>query len=275
MKTTPEPTRTSAIKIALVVIPALLILSICIALYLGANADQEESEPLIGEVTVPEMADYLKKLDTMIGVRDVETVSGQKALRQVAAMSLGTLGPENLGYEIFKTQIDSAGGLLWPTIWVNAGDRESKNPVVIAMPQEGRGTAVAFGYGFAEYLTSHETKMGVRLVLYPPLVEGDLRAWIWARCGGEGEEMSGFVSITGGSERPLMSGFSFPEEMQSFADSISGESYLDQELVPTLLESPELGIELVEKGRLNREGHAQKLIRLMPFVKDLVESFEE
>ncbi|MFT6181529.1 MAG: hypothetical protein ACI8UZ_001077 [Akkermansiaceae bacterium] len=272
MTTTPEPTRTSAIKIAIAVIPALLILSICIALYLGATAEEEESEPLIGEVTVPEMADYLKKLDTMISERDVTTESGQRALRQVAAMSLGTLGPENLGYEIFKTQIDSASGLLWPTIWINAGDRESKNPVVIALPQDGAGTAVAFAYGFAEYLTSHETKKGVRLVLYPPLAEGDLKEWIWERCGGEGEEMAGFLAITEGNEDTLMSGFSFPEEKRAFAESMTDAGFPDQELVSSLSRYPELRIELVGKKRLSHEGHAQKLIRLMPFVKDLVES---
>ena len=62
----PEPSKISGIKIALAVIPALLIVSICVALYLGANADQEEAKPLEGDITVPEMSDYLLKLNNLI-----------------------------------------------------------------------------------------------------------------------------------------------------------------------------------------------------------------
>ena len=68
-----EPSKTSAIKITLAVIPALLIVSVCIALYLGANADQEESEPIEGDITVPEMTDYLLKLNRLIGERSIDT----------------------------------------------------------------------------------------------------------------------------------------------------------------------------------------------------------
>ena len=269
------PSRTSAIKVALAVIPALLIVSICIALYLGVNADQKESRPTEGDVTVPEMEGYLKKLNGMIGERSVETEDGQKALRQVAAMTMGNLGPENLGYQILKVQIDSAKGLLWPIIWINAGDRESKDPIVIAIPQAGSGTAAAFAYGFAEYLTSHETEKGVRLVFYPPLAGEDLRDWIWERCGGENEKMAGFLEITGNGPRAEVSSLSFPEDKREFAEKISQEKGWADNLSPGVSAYPELKIELAEQGRLSREGHAQNLIRLMPLVKDLIQGLAE
>ena len=44
-----EASKISGIKVTLAVIPALLIVSVCVALYLGANADQEDGEPLEGE----------------------------------------------------------------------------------------------------------------------------------------------------------------------------------------------------------------------------------
>ena len=270
-----EPSRTSAIKVALAVIPALLIVSICIALYLGANADHEESQPAEGDVTVTEMAGYLKKLNEMIGERGLGTEDGQKALRQVAAMTMGNLGPENLGYEIFKVQTDSAKGLLWPTIWINAGNRESEEPFVIAIPQAGSGTGVAFAYGFSEYLTSHETGKGVRVVFYPPLAGGDLRDWIWKRCGGEDEKMAGFLEITGGTMKLSMSLLSIPEGRRPLAEEISGKKGWADNLSIELSAYPELRIELAEQGRLSRDGHAQALIRLMPLVKDLIEKVDE
>ena len=42
MSETKEPSKVSGIKITLAVIPALLIVSIIIALYLGANEEQEK-----------------------------------------------------------------------------------------------------------------------------------------------------------------------------------------------------------------------------------------
>ena len=248
------PSRTSAIKVTLAVMPALLIVSICIALYLGVNADQKESRPTEGDVTVPEMEGYLKKLNGMIGERSVETEDGQKALRQVAAMTMGNLGPENLGYQILKVQIDSAKGLLWPIIWINAGDRESKEPIVIAIPQAGSGTAAAFAYGFAEE---------------------DLRDWIWERCGGENEKMAGFLEITGNGPRAEVSSLSFPEDKREFAETISQAKGWADNLSPGVSAYPELKIELAEQGRLSREGHAQNLIRLMPLVKDLIQGLAE
>lgn len=275
MNATSEPSRTSAIKIALAVIPALLIVSICIALYLGANTDEEESRPTEGDVTVPEMEGYLKKLNGLIGERDLETEEGQKALRQVAAMTMGNLGPENLGYQIFKVQTDSAKGLLWPTIWINAGDPKSKEPVVVAIPQAGSGTAAAFAYGFAEYLTSHETEKGVRIVFYPPLADGNLEEWIWKRCGEEGENMAGFLHVTGGGQKRGVSTLFVPEDQRAFAEEVSQKKGWEGNLVPKVSTNQEIQVELDEQGRLSRSRHAQELIRLMPLVKDLVEALGE
>lgn len=275
MTATPEPSRTSAIKIALAVIPALLIVSICIALYLGANADEEESQPTEGDVTVPEMEGYLKKLNGLIGERDLKTEDGQKALRQVAAMTMGNLGPENLGYQIFKVQTDSAEGLLWPTIWINAGDSESSNPVVLAIPQSGSGTAAAFAYGFAEYLTSHETEKGVRIVFYPPLTGENLEEWIWKRCGKEGEKMAAFILVSGGDEENRGSNLVVPEAKREFAESMAQTKGWEGYLVPKVSNVPQIQVELTGQGRMSRTKHAQELIRLMPLVKDLVEALGE
>lgn len=266
-----EPTRTSAVKIIIAVVPALLIFSICIALYLGANADQEESEPIVGEVTVPEMADYLSKVHDMIGARDVKTAAGQKAFRQITAMTIGNLGPENLGYEIFKSQSDAAEGLLWSTIWVKAGDHESTNPVVLAVPQAESGTGIAFAYGLAEYLTSHETKVGVRIVFYPPLHDDDLPAWIWERCGAEGETMAGFIQVSGGGKEMDLAELSAPAAKQSLLKELAEQKGWAGNVRLQEKAAAYLKLRLSERHRITRPEHAQRIIRMMPLVKDLIE----
>ncbi len=275
MTDTPEVSKVSGIKVALAVIPALLIFSIVIALYLGANADQEESEPREGDVTVSEMSDYLLKLNNLIGERDIGTVAGQKAFRQLNAMTTGTLGPENLGYEVYRTQIDSANDLLWSTIWIKAGDRDVKDPVVVAIPQASRGSGPAFGFGFAEYLTSHQTTAGVRIVFYPPLVNGGLDNWIWERCGEEGHTMKGFVKVTGDDEPNRSPRFLVPEPLKAKVESLGSSEIWNDDAKIEVGDHAVLEVRLGDDTLFSREEHSQRLIRMMPVIKELVESLNE
>ena len=96
-------TRTSFIKIAIVVVPALLIVSIFVALYLGATEEQEKRGPLEGDITVSEMADYLNKYETFIGPREIGSEDGERAMRQALAITMGTLGQENLGCLLYTS----------------------------------------------------------------------------------------------------------------------------------------------------------------------------
>jgi hypothetical protein len=261
----------SGIKIALAAVPALLIVSVCVALYLGANADKEESRPLEGEVTVEEMAGYLEKLNGLIGERRIDTEEGQRAFRQINAMTMGSLGPANLGYEIFQSQSDSANGLLWPTIWITAGDKESDEIVVVAVPQAESGTGPAFAFGFAEYLASLESEIAIRLVFYPPLVEGDFREWIWERCGSEGEDMRALVKVSGGDSGGQSTSWQGPGGAEGVLGQLA-ESKLwggGMRLVPE--PGPFFEVGLVEQGNLSRPGHAKQLIELMPVLKELLD----
>lgn len=271
----PEASKISGIKITLAVIPALLIASVCVALYLGASADQEESEPLEGDITVPEMSDYLFKLNNLIGKREIGTSAGQKAFRQLNAMTAGTLGPQNLGYEVYRTQTDSAKGLLWSTLWIEAGDRDSREPVVLAIPQASRGSGPAFGFGFAEYLTSHQTDVGVRIVFYPPLVEGDPAEWIWARCGKEGTLMKGFVMVTGDEEPNRSPRFLVPGALKSKIDALSRSEIWNEDAKIEIGNHPVIEVKLGDDLLFSREEHSQLLIRMMPVIKELVELLNE
>lgn len=265
-----EPSKVSLIKVALAVVPALLVISICVALYLGAHADKEKSKPYEGEVTVAEMSGYLEKLNEVIGERRLDDEEGQTAFRQLRAMTLGALGPQNLGYQVSQTQSDNANGLLWPTIWVTAGLPEAREVVVVAIAQAGSGTPVAFGFGLAEYLAGLTTEAGVRVVFYPPLVEGEFDEWIWKRCGQDGETLKGVVRVLGGDPKDRVTVLAGPEGAPLLTELKESKLWDDGlALAPEAV--PVLEVRLVEQGRFSRGEHAARLIQLLPFMKNVVD----
>ena len=270
-------TRTSFIKIAIVVVPALLIVSIFVALYLGATEEQEKRGPLEGDITVSEMADYLNKYETFIGPREIGSEDGERAMRQALAITMGTLGQENLGYEIFSSQTDSSHGRLWKTIWINACEQESEEPVVLAFPLAGSGSELCFAYGLAEYLTSHPLRVGVRLVFYPPLVKGNLEEWIWERCGGEDETLGGFVHVRGhGPSVDTLEIFEGPKGAAIFK-KLRESRVLQRVAVFTdqREECEQLEVALSENISGMRRSYAKRLVDAMPAMKELIEIIAE
>jgi len=146
-----------------------------------------------GEVTLSEMKDYLNKLTRLIGPRSLTGAEGQKNLRSVAAMVDGTMAPMNMGYDVHQKQ-DPAEGLLWRTLWVEAGEKKSKDVVLIVVPYAGTGENVAFALGLAEYLTKDQPQKKVKLVFSPPLLEVKL-SWLQERVLDESENLLGSVLI--------------------------------------------------------------------------------
>ncbi|MGC6427872.1 MAG: hypothetical protein ACON5H_12870 [Akkermansiaceae bacterium] len=140
-----------------------------LALYFGATEDPQERTPIEGEVTLNEMRDYLSKMNRVIGPRNLSNLEGQTALKQTASMIEGTLGPMNLGYHVSKSSKQRAEGVLWKTLWVDAGNLESNEVIVVNVPYGESGTSVAFALGFAEYLVGLDFQKKVRLVFTPPV----------------------------------------------------------------------------------------------------------
>ena len=267
MSEKPEKSKVSGIKVTLAVVPALLVVSIIVALYLGANADKEESQPFEGEVTTQEMSGYLKNVNEVIGERRIDTEEGQACFRQLRAMIKGAWSP-NLGYEVLKLssipQTDCFG-----TLWITAGNRESKEVVVMAIPQIGSGTPAALGFGLAEYLAGMSTVAGIRIVFYPPLQEGDFEEWIWKRCGREGESLKGMLWVSGGDPMDRVTILAGPARsplLQGIKDSKLWRGGLL--LAPN--SSQEIEVKLIEQGGF-REKHAERLIQLFPLMKTLLD----
>jgi|GEM_PF-533643 len=271
-----QPTKNSAIKIAIAVIPALLIVSICIALYLGANEEQEPSRPIEGEVTIPELADYLNKLNRGIVERGFFTEAGVQGLRGTAAMVKGNLGPENLGYRIHANQADSAQGLLWETIWIDVGgtgEAGEKAPLLMAVPYGENGTPVAFALGFAEYLTAHPLSAPLRVVFYPPIPDDEeLRDWV-AQRSSAGQSARRFLLVRGSGSENLWASMTSPQSDSAMLSSLLGKKGWEGNVLLDEDAASQVTLKLGERGAVSNEAHAQRLLRMMPLVKSLLDEF--
>lgn len=270
-----QPSKNSVIKIGIAVIPAILILSICIALYLGANEDPEPNNPIEGEVTVSELEDYLNKLNGGIQERGFFSDAGIKGLRQTASMVKGSLGPENLGYRIHSNQADSEQGLLWDTIWIDIGEIGDDLPLLIALPYGEGGTPVAFALGFAEYLTSHPLTSPLRIVFYPPIpTDDELKQWVEERSS-VGQPAAGFLIVRGGGPGNLWASISSPRSQAGLISGLLGKKGWEGNAILEEIPSPHLAIKLGEQGDVSGEAHAQRLLRVMPLLKNLLDELAD
>ena len=264
-----QPSKNSAIKIGIAVIPAILILSICIALYLGANEDPEPNSPIEGEVTVSELADYLSKLNGGIEERGFFSEAGIKGLRQTVSMVKGSLGPENLGYRIYANQSDSEEGLLWETIWIDVGE-VGEVPILMAVPYGESGTPVAFVLGFAEYLTAHPLGAPLRIVFYPPLSsDNELREWVEKRSSA-GQSSRGFLIVRGNGPEDLWASVLSPSSEAAMISGLLGQKGWEGNVLLDEVPSPQITVQLGEGGAVSDEGHAQRLLRVMPLLRSLL-----
>jgi len=269
----PEPTKLSKIKIGIAAIPALLIVSICLALYFGAQNEEVQDRPIEGEVTISELVDYLKKLETMIGPRGFANESELKALRQCASMIKGSLGPENLGYRIYQSQGEPQSGYLWETLWVNIGDVEGSDPVIVAIPYGEGGVEVAFGLGLAEYYTSNPSTKALQIVFYPPLIQGAPANWIRQRILNEGGD-SGFIHIQSGGLEGKWATIRSTEQHALLVEELVSRKGWSQGFVLDGKRETQNLICLSGRPAGGRNEQAQILLRVMPFLRSLAEGLD-
>ena len=250
----------------------LLVVSICIALYLGANEEIEIRPPAEGEVVLSEMEDYLNKLTLQVPPRNLKTKNGQQALRSVAAMIDGTLGPSNIGFPI-EQKTDAAEDLLWRTIWIEAGNLKSKKVVLLSIPYGESGHTVAFALGFGEYLTKHKPDYQLKLVFSPPL-EPINSTWLRNHIVEKEESLAGIIHLH------TLSGDAKWATVRVAEDSNLGnkvkKSMADLKWNNNLnfqpTESPtEIQIGLHLDDRSPQEGTAQRFLRMIPVVKKIAD----
>jgi len=263
--------------IILSIIPLFLIVSVCVALYLGANEETPEQVPVEGEVTLSEMQDYLNKLTHLVGKRDLESKEGQQGLRSVSAMIDGTLSPANIGYEIFQKN-DPAEGLLWRTLWVEIGPKDDDKASVLLIPYGKSGAEVAFSLGLAEYFTKHKPQGKLKLVFYPP-VPGFTSQSLASKVLSEGEDVKSVVHLSaksGGLEWANVSILSSGNERSRIQDLLEKHSWgkavnLDDSRAAFPLPGGDFSISLTFNEGDDSKSRAEKFLRMLPVVKILID----
>lgn len=188
--------------------PLILAVSIGLSLLLYVRDKGPQTTPLEGEVTLEEVEATLDKLYNYVGKRDMETEAGRKNLRSAAAMFEGSLGPENLGYQVHRSEGEVSAGLIWPMYWIDLGEKKAGKTNVLAIAQDDEGVALALGMHFSEYVAGRWNGAHTKVVLYPPMMNGPDEEKIWQTLGISEAQRGELISLIlgdGGEETPALS----------------------------------------------------------------------
>ncbi len=129
----------------LVLLPVWLIASGCAALWYYFHLEKAENlveqERFVQAVSIPMLADDLKKIVTVIGERNASSEGAATALSRTASMIEGLLGPSNTGYAVTKVP----GPADWPLLQVSlkGNDLQAAAVWVITSYDSRQGSAGA------------------------------------------------------------------------------------------------------------------------------------
>lgn len=158
-------------KIALVAMPAFLVLSTAISIFVWwQRGMEEEVDPRLalasGQVSEAELLDHMHKLTVLVGARSWASESGRANLRRTMAFIDGTLGPQNYGLTVRRGAQQSLAEELWPVL---SADLPGKGPgvVFVVAPYDREATTVALALAAANQLRGEEMERTVRFV-FPP-----------------------------------------------------------------------------------------------------------
>lgn len=154
---TPEKSRRKWTPLLLVILPAWLILSATIGIWLLFRHEKKESEKeqarFAQAISTPLLADDLKKIVTVIGDRNPSSEQAAANLSSIASMIEGQLGPSNIGFAVKKHR----GPAKWPILQVTIRGKSEEAPVWVVTSYDSRpGTrgAEANGSGLAATLST-------------------------------------------------------------------------------------------------------------------------
>lgn len=125
-----RPKRSLAIKLLLVLLPLWLLGSGAGAMWYYFHKEKKdalvEQERFAKAVSVPMLADDLRKIVEVIGERNGASAEAGAHLRGMAAMIEGVLGPSNTGYTVNKSPTPTG----WPLLEVSLAGKNREAPGV-------------------------------------------------------------------------------------------------------------------------------------------------
>ncbi len=160
-------------KIAMVSVPAFILLSTARARWFGWQTSQDESvDPRLALVSVAaeveELEDSLHKLSRVLGPRDWESVEGRINMRRAIALIDGTLSPRNYGFAVRTGEHLAHAGERWPTVWVDlAGVSDPMRILLVNAAYDRSDAAVALVLAVARDLRDEQFGPTIRFVFHP------------------------------------------------------------------------------------------------------------
>ncbi|MDQ8191005.1 hypothetical protein [Roseibacillus persicicus] len=169
-------------KAAVVALPTGLLLSIVIAVALRINRGPDNGmlnlSYTAAELNVANLRDAVGKAEDLIGVRDFDTPAGQKAMQMMTAFIEGSIGPNNMGYQVYTDEGEVSGGRIWKNYWIDSSKERGDGTVLVACEYgaEDSSATVAALISLAEWLRGRTFERRVRVAFCRDLELTDLQA---------------------------------------------------------------------------------------------------
>jgi hypothetical protein len=171
------PKRPKWLTVLLVVLPVWLLASGGVTLWILLHREGEqakaEQQRFAQSVSIPMIADDLKKLVEIIGERNGASESAAKNLSRAASMIEGLLGPTNTGYAIRRER----GPADWPLIQITLQGKKPELPAVWVLASydsrpgspgvEANATGLAATLAAAQALAGDSLGVNVHFVFLP------------------------------------------------------------------------------------------------------------
>lgn len=165
------------VPLLLILIPLWLIASGGGAMWYYFHHEKKlaavEQERFVTSVSIPGIADDLRKFVTVIGERNASSPDAGANLTRAASMIEGVLGPSNTGYAVKRTR----GPGEWPMIQATLRGKNPDSPAVWVLtsydsPQGSRGaevnaTGLAATLAAAQALAADKPECAVQFVFLP------------------------------------------------------------------------------------------------------------
>ena len=171
------PKRPKWLTVVLVVLPVWLLASGGVTLWILLHREGEqakaEQQRFAQSVSIPMIADDLKKIVEIIGERNGANENAAKNLTRTASMIEGLLGPTNTGYSIRRER----GPADWPLIQITLQGKKPELPAVWVLASydsrpgspgvEANATGLAATLAAAQALADDSLGVNVHFVFLP------------------------------------------------------------------------------------------------------------
>jgi hypothetical protein len=172
-------------KILIVAVPVWLLVSGGVGLYLHFHYQekerQEQQHAYRKDINAKSLADDFSKISSWVGARHHQTAEARSGLLRMASMIEGSLGVNNIGYEVSKIAGKAHGDFTAPLLLADVLRRKTKEELWLIVPYDSpaeltRGqasaSAVAVSFAVAQSLVGRSFERNVRF-LYVPMAYAD------------------------------------------------------------------------------------------------------